>query len=134
MHLEYRHIRSPQQLELMQKYTPGQFIQQASSNIQKLTAELRHHVLASEDHKATIDDDRRPTSNFGKFIDLKLGTPLDIELIGDDKIIKEDTLNIKSVPLLLRVKDCKRDDTFVVTIKQVSKEQLSMISRGSKQP
>mmetsp|Transcript_13361 Transcript_13361/g.20872 ORF Transcript_13361/g.20872 Transcript_13361/m.20872 type:complete len:96 (-) Transcript_13361:37-324(-) len=89
-------------------------------------AELRHHVLTSEENKRLKKSTKEMHS---KYIDLELGKPLDIELIGDGKLIKEDDLTLENVPILLRLKDCKLEDTFQIHIKQVSKEQLTMIKK-----
>ena len=124
-----------------------------TDNIRKMHAQLKHHVLTSDyysDKNAGKEAQmmamqRRMAEstgngfaclgNMNKYIDLVEGTSHDVQVFGDapagltleeQKKLQEngELLELQSVPILLRIKDCIPSQTYNITVRQIVKEQM----------
>ena len=90
--------------------------------------------MLSSEYNAEREPD--PNSKTSKYIDVEAdaATPIDVQILGNSQEMfkprgskQKPQPRFEAVPILFRVKDCKPDEFYQITIKQVSKEQLDAI-------
>jgi len=97
----------------------------AQQTILRINASLKHHILSSEFHSAK---DTHGCNLKSKYIDLADGASKDVQILGNVygrpeggklRLADAERPILRKVPLLFRIQDCKFDETYQFTIKQL---------------